>query len=194
VARRVFPAGHISGGVAVKRFFAIADKVIGVVTDYALLVSGLLIAVMSVLTTFGVVMRYAFDSPEPYSYEINVMFLVACILLAIPAVQKEGRNLRVDWIVGRFSKRGQHIFENVVVPIIALVFVSVTIWKSWAIFLSSIQSGETSQSAVQEPLWPMKLLVTVTMAWLALVLISQLVRGIQHLARGTTKEDTRIQL
>jgi TRAP-type mannitol/chloroaromatic compound transport system permease small subunit len=178
----------------VKRFFSIADKVIGVVTDYAVLISGLLIAVMSVLTTFGVVMRYAFDSPEPYSYEINVIFLVACILLAIPAVQKEGRNLRVDWIVGRFSKRGQHIFENIVVPVIAMVFVGVTVWRSWLTFVSSFTTGETSQSAVQEPLWPMKLLVTLTMAWLFLVLISQLVRGIQHLAKGTTKEDTRIQL
>ncbi len=177
-----------------KRFFSIADKVISVVTDYAVLISGLLIAVMSVLTTFGVVMRYAFDSPEPYSYEINVIFLVACILLAIPAVQKEGRNLRVDWIVGRLSKRGQHIFENIVVPVIAMVFVGVTVWRSWLTFVSSFTTHETSQSAVQEPLWPMKLLVTLTMAWLFLVLISQLVRGIQHLAKGTTKEDQRIQL
>jgi TRAP-type C4-dicarboxylate transport system permease small subunit len=178
----------------VKRFFATVDKVINVVTDYAVLISGLLIAIMSVLTTFGVVMRYAFDSPEPYSYEVSVIFLVACILLAIPAVQKEGRNLRVDWIVGRLSKRGQHIFENIIVPVIALVFVGVTVWRSWMTFVSSFTTHETSQSAVQEPLWPMKLLVTLTMAWLCLVLISQLVRGIQDLVRGTTKEDKRIQL
>jgi TRAP-type C4-dicarboxylate transport system permease small subunit len=178
----------------VKRIFSVADKVIGVVTDYAVLISGILIAIMSVLTTFGVVMRYAFHSPEPYSYEISVIFLLSCILLAIPAVQKGGRNLRVDWIVGRFSKRGQHIFENIVVPIIALIFVGVVVWKSWDIFLSSLHSGETSQSAVQEKLWPMKLLVTLTMGWLGLVLIAQLVHGIQDLARGTVKEDKRIQL
>jgi TRAP-type mannitol/chloroaromatic compound transport system permease small subunit len=178
----------------VKRFFSIVDKVIGVVTDYAVLVSGILIAIMSVLTTFGVVMRYAFDAPEPYSYELGVILLLACILLAIPAVQKDGRNLRVDFLVGRLSERGQQVFENIVVPVLALVFVSVVVWKSWAIFLSSFQSGETSQSAVQEPLWPMKLLVTLTMGWLALVLISQLVRGIQGVARGTKKEDKRIQL
>jgi TRAP-type C4-dicarboxylate transport system permease small subunit len=178
----------------VKRFFAIADRVINGVTDYAVLISGLLIAVMAVLTTFGVVMRYAFDNPEPYSYEISVIFLVACILLAIPAVQKEGRNLRVDWIVGRFSKRGQHIFENIVVPVIGLVYVGVVVWRSFVSFHSSLLTDERSQSAVQEPLWPMKLLVVLTMAWLCLVLISQLVRGIQHLARGTVKEDKRIQL
>lgn len=177
-----------------KKLFAIADKVVSTVTDYAVLVSGILIAIMSVLTTYGVVMRYAFGAPEPYSYEISVIFLLSCILLAIPAVQKEGRNLRVDFIVGRLSKRGQHIFENIVVPVIALVFVAVVVWKSWGIFVSSFHSGETSQSAVQEKLWPMKLLVTLTMGWLALVLISQLVHGIQDLARGTTKEDKRIQL
>ncbi len=40
----------------------------------------------------------------------------------------------------------------------------------------------------------MKLLVPVTMFWLILVLISQLVHGVAHLIRGTTREDTRIQL
>lgn len=177
-----------------KRFFSIVDKIINGVTEYAVLISGILIAIMAVLTTYGVVARYAFDAPEPYSYEISVIFLTTCILLSIPAVQKNNRNLRVDFIVGRFSPRGQHIFENIVVPVLALVFVVVVIWKSWGIFASSFESGETSQSAVQEPLWPMKLLVPLTMGWLALVLISQLVHGIQDLARGTMKADTRIQL
>jgi TRAP-type mannitol/chloroaromatic compound transport system permease small subunit len=177
----------------VKKLLLKIDAVTNKVCDWALLVSGLLITVMAVLTTYGVVARYAFGAPEPYTYETSVIFLVACILLAIPAVQKDRRNLRVDFIVGRLSPRGQHVFENIVVPVLALVFVGVVIWKSWGIFLASFKSGESSQSILQEPLWPMKLLVTVTMCWLALVLISQLVHGIRQLAAGQTREDTRIE-
>ncbi len=177
-----------------KRFFSKADNVILKVTDWLVLVAGILIVLEGLLTTYGVFMRYAMHAPEPYSYEIAVIFLVACILLAIPAVQKHRRNLRVDFIVGRFSPRGQNIFENIVVPVLALVFVSIIVWKSWGLFVSSYRTGETSQSAWQERLWPMKLLVPLTMGWLDLVLISHLVHGIQHLSRGTTREDTRIQL
>ncbi len=177
-----------------KTLAAILDKVIHKVTDWAVLIAGILIAIMGVLTTYGVVARYAFDAPEPYSYELSVIFLLACILLAIPAVQKERRNLRVDVLVGRLSPRAQNVFENIVVPLVGLTFVVVVIWKSWGIFMSSYQSGETSQSAVQEPLWPMKLLVPLTMGWLALVLVSQLAQGIQHVVKGTTREDTRIQM
>jgi TRAP-type mannitol/chloroaromatic compound transport system permease small subunit len=178
----------------VKKFFTKIDNIIHKVTDWLVLVAGILIVIEGFLTTYGVFRRYALDSPEPYSYEICVIFLVACILLAIPAVQKHRRNLRVDFIVGRFSPRGQDIFENIVVPVLASVFVCVVIWKSWGIFLSAYHSGETSQSAWQEPLWPMKLLVPLTMAWLELVLISHLVHGIQDLKKGTRREDTRIQL
>jgi TRAP-type mannitol/chloroaromatic compound transport system permease small subunit len=68
------------------------------------------------------------------------------------------------------------------------------IWKSWGIFLYSIRVGETSQSAWQEPLWPMKLLIPITMSWLFLTLVSQLLHAVIHLVEGTIREDTRIQL
>lgn len=177
-----------------KRILAIVFKVIDVVTDRLVLLSGLFICVMSVLATFGVVMRYVFKAPEPYSYEIGVILLFACIMLAIPAVQKERRQLRVDIIVSRLSPKGQNIFENIIVPIVALIFVSVVIWKGWGIFLSALSSGETSQSVVQEKLWPMKLLVPIAMGLLALVLLCQLGEGIRHLVKGTTREDKRRQL
>jgi TRAP-type mannitol/chloroaromatic compound transport system permease small subunit len=75
-----------------------------------------------------------------------------------------------------------------------MVFVAIVIWKSWVLFRHSFSAHETSQSAWQEPLWPMKLLVPVTMSWLFLTLTSQLAHAVIHLVKGTIREDTRIQL
>ena len=74
------------------------------------------------------------------------------------------------------------------------MFVAIVIWKSWGIFLYSLSVGQSSQSAWQEPLWPMQLLVPICMAWLWLTLVSQLVHAIMHLVRGTVREDLRLQL
>jgi TRAP-type mannitol/chloroaromatic compound transport system permease small subunit len=178
----------------VKRFFIKADRVIEVVGDWGLIVSGILILIIGFLTTYGVGKRYIFNNPDPYTYELSVIFLVACILVALPAIQWNRRNLRVDWILTHFSPKWQGIIGDVFTTVLALIFVSIVIWKSWGIFLYSIQVGETSQSAWQEPLWPMKLLVPLAMSWLWLTLISQLMHGVIHLARGTTREDTRIEL
>jgi TRAP-type mannitol/chloroaromatic compound transport system permease small subunit len=178
----------------VKRFFIKADHVIERVGDWALIVSGVLILIMGFLTTYGVGKRYIFNNPDPYTYEISIIFLISCILLCLPAIQWNRRNLRVDFILMHLPQKWQNIIGEVFTSILSLLFVSVVIWKSWGIFLRSIQVGETSQSAWQEPLWPMKLLIPITMSWLFLTLLSQLVHAVIHLARGTTREDTRIQL
>lgn len=176
-----------------KRFLVKADRVVEKVGDWALVGSGILILIIGLLTTYGVGKRYIFHNPDPYTYELSIIFLVACILLSIPGIQWQRRNLRVDWIVSHFSPRWQGIIGDIFTTILALVFVSIVIWKSWDIFLYSIRVGQTSQSAWQEPLWPMQLLVPLTMAWLFLTLISQLVHAVIHLVKGTVREDTRVQ-
>ena len=178
----------------VKTFLLKADRVIEKVGDWALLVSGILILIMGFLTTYGVGKRYIFRNPDPYTYELSVIFLVACILLCLPAIQWNRRNLRVDFILQHLPQKWQGIIGDLFTTILAMVFVVIVIWKSWGIFLYSIQVGETSQSAWQEPLWPMKLLIPITMSWLFLTLVSQLAHAVIHLVRGTAREDTRIQL
>jgi TRAP-type mannitol/chloroaromatic compound transport system permease small subunit len=150
--------------------------------------------IMGFLTTYGVGKRYIFRNPDPYTYEISVIFLIACILLSLPAIQWNRRNLRVDFIISHLPQKAQQIIGDIFTTVLALIFVSIIIWKSWGIFLYSFQVGETSQSAWQEPLWPMKLLVPLTMSWLWLTLISQLIHAVIHVVKGTVREDTRIQL
>jgi len=181
-------------GETLRRSLLKAETVVKRVGELSLLVSGILILIIGFITTYGVGKRYIFRNPDPYTYEISVIFLVACILLAIPGIQWNRRNLRVDFIVNHLPPRWQAIMSDLFTTVLALAFVSVVIWKSWGIFLYSFKVGETSQSAWQEPLWPLKLLVPLTMGWLFLTLLSQLVHGAIHVIRGTSREDTRIQL
>jgi TRAP-type mannitol/chloroaromatic compound transport system permease small subunit len=178
----------------VKRFLLKADRVVEKVGDWAMVLSGILILVIGLITTYGVGKRYIFHNPDPYTYELSIIFLVACILLALPGIQWQRRNLRVDWILTHFSQKWQNIIGEIFTNILAAIFVSVVIWKSWGLFLYSFTNVEKSQSAWQEPLWPMKLVIPIVMGWLWLTLISQLAHGVIHLVKGTIRDDTRIQL
>lgn len=177
-----------------KNFFLKLDRIIDKVSQWGLLASGIIILIMAFLTTYGVGRRYVLNNPEPYSYEIGVIFLVACVLLAISALQRNKRHLRVDFIANYLSPKWQGILMDIVTPVLALVFVSIVVWKSWGIFLYSFQINEKSQSAWQEPLWPTKLLVPIVMFWLCLVLLAQLIRGIVNLIKGTPPVDNRIDM
>ncbi len=178
----------------VKKILFKADRVVEAVGDWAMVLSGILILVIGFIQTYGVGKRYIFHNPDPYTYELSIIFLVACILVALPGIQWQRRNLRVDWILGHFPLKWQSVIGEVFTTFLGLIFVGVVVWKSWGLFRYSLEVGESSQSAWQEPLWPMKLLVPICMGWLFLTLFSQLVHAVIHLAKGTIREDTRIQL
>ena len=170
-----------------KKFLQALDRVIERASYIALLFSGVLILVMSWLSTYGVTRRYAFHDPEPYSYELSTIFLVACVMLAIAGVQRLGRQIRVDFISVRLSETMQGVLLNIVGPVLALFYVVLLTWQSWDAAWYSMIIGETSQSVWREPWWPTKMVVPVGAGLLCLVLIAQLCRGVIMLVRSTKK-------
>jgi TRAP-type mannitol/chloroaromatic compound transport system permease small subunit len=170
-----------------KQFFIKLDKIVERVGNWGLLSSGILILVMGFLSTFGVVRRYVFHSPEPFSYELSTIFLTACGVLGVSGLQRFKRHLRVDFIANYFPATIQVVFMDIIAPLLALVYVTILTWQSWSGAVYSFSVHETSQSAWQEVLWPIKFIIPITMFWLCLVLIAQLVHGIITLARGNVK-------
>ena len=68
-----------------------------------LLISGILVFLMAWVVTYGVVMRYMFNAPNPYVYEISIMFLLFCGIFAVPAVERMNRHIHNDILLSRFS-------------------------------------------------------------------------------------------
>jgi TRAP-type mannitol/chloroaromatic compound transport system permease small subunit len=170
-----------------KEFFIKLDRIIERVANWGLLSGGILILIMGFLSTYGVFLRYAFHSPEPYSYEISTIFLVACGVLAVSGLQRAKRHLRVDFIAGYFSPTIQVIFMDIITPLVALFYVSILTYQSWSSAAYSFSVHQTSQSAWQEVLWPIKFVIPITMFWLCLVLLAQLIHGIITLSRGNVE-------
>jgi len=123
-------------------------------------------------------MRYVLRKPEPYSYEISVMLLVACIVFAIPAVQHLRRNIRASYFVEYFPQSIQKILEHIVGPVMGLFYAAIVAWQSLRAGLYSLQVGEVSQSVLRLPLYPIKLLIPIGFGLLCLVLLAQLCHGI----------------
>ena len=171
-----------------KKIMQTLDRTIERAGYIALLISGILILVMAWLSAYGVTRRYALNDPEPYSYQISTIFLVACVVLAIAGVQRLGRNLRVDFVANRLSKNVQDVLINIVCPILALFYVVILTWQSWDTAWYSLQIGETSQSAWEEPLWPTKLAVPIGAGLLSFVLLAQLSRGVTSLIQRIRKK------
>jgi TRAP-type C4-dicarboxylate transport system permease small subunit len=150
-------------------------------------ISGTLIVVMVFTATYGVIRRYAFNDPEPYSYEISVICLLWSFVFAVAELERQGRHIRVDIISGRLPEVAQNVILNIIAPIAGLFVCVILTWKGWNTAWFSLQINEVSSSAWAVPLFPVKVIVPIGYGLLCLVLIIRLYRGIASLKSGAKK-------
>ena len=159
------------------------EKIIDKASHIFLVLSGILIVIMMLTASYGVVRRYVFNSPEPYSYELSTMFLLFSFVFAISAVERLDRHIRVDFISSHLSHRWQYIILNIIAPVMGLLFAIMLTWKGVDVALFSLKIGEVSSSSWREPLFPIKLMVPVGYAMLLLVLLTRIYKGIVALRK-----------
>lgn len=159
------------------------DSILERVVYYAIYVAGVITLLMAWVTTFGVVMRYAFRSPEHFSYEIGILCLISSVSLALGYIQRQGRNLRVDFVSNYFPLKVQDALLNIFVPLIALFYTILLTRESWGDALYSLSIGERTYSAWAPPVGPMKLMVPIGAGLLSIVLLFQLIRGLVNVIK-----------
>lgn len=154
------------------------DHIINRASNILIVFSGLLILLMGWDVTFGVVMRYAFDAPEPYTYELSAILLLFCGIFAVAAVERFDRHVRNDLISSRFPEGMRIILLNTVFPFMALLFVAVLTWKSIGNASYALKIGQISQSTWAVPLAPIKFVIPVGYVLLCIVLIAKFYQGL----------------
>ena len=154
-----------------------ADRVLDRVSNFFAVLSGILVLLMAFTASYGVIRRYLFRSPEPYSYELSTMFLLWTFVLALAYLEKLDGHLRVDFFVVLLPKKLRLFLLNVVGPLLGLVFCSVLTWEGWTVAMYSLEIGERSMSVWAVPLFPVKILIPAGYGLLCLVLVLKIIRG-----------------
>jgi len=150
-------------------------------TQAFVVIAGSLVVLMAFASTYGAIRRYAFNSPEPISYEFSCIFLLISFVLAVPALEIQDRFIRCDILIGQFPKNARDIIGGIISPIAGLAFFGVLTWVSWGDTMYALQIGQVSQSAWPVPLFPIKLFIPIGYGLLCLILIGRLYQGIVSL-------------
>jgi TRAP-type mannitol/chloroaromatic compound transport system permease small subunit len=155
-------------------FIQKVNNVIGHVSHFFLAFSGILVLLMAWVVTYGVVKRYAFNAPDPYSYEISTMLLLFCGVLAVAGVEKMDRHVRNDILISRFPAKVRKLVLGAVIPFLALFFSLLLTWKSWEDALYALRINQESISSWAVPLAPIKFVIPAGYALLSIVLICKI--------------------
>jgi len=144
-----------------------------------------LIVVIAVIMTYDVVMRYAFNAPTIWVFDISYMLGGAFFALGMGYTLLKGSHVRVDVFYSLFSRRTQAIIDVVLtlvffIPTFALLihYLVPFVYDSWATWEKSLESFW------RPPIYPFKTVFLISVVLLFLQGLAEFVRSIQIIFRG----------
>ena len=143
------------------------------------------VPVLIITVSYDVFMRYLFNSPTSWSYELSYMLGTAIISLGLPYVHYHASHIRVDLIYSRLTARARLMLDTVLT--LFLFFPLVLMWtrvfgiNAWQSFVTQ----EVSYDSMWLPiLWPFKLVIFAGFLLLLIQGVATFARDVATLSKG----------
>lgn len=128
---------------------------------------------------YEVIMRYAFNAPTAWGFELTVFIYGVHYMLGLALTEKAGGHVKVEILTSHFSPRGQALFN---IATYTLLFAPVFFFMAWA----SVKYGWTSMAMFERnptswgpPIWPFKCLMALGFTMLFFQGLSSLLKNIR---------------
>ncbi|HZV63980.1 MAG TPA: TRAP transporter small permease subunit [Telluria sp.] len=144
-------------------------------------VSWALLAAVAICTGNALI-RYLFNTSSNAWLELQWYLFAAIFLLASAHTLKRDEHVRIDIVMGRFSKRTQAWADLFGYLLFLLPVCLLILWYGLPFALASIRSGEISSNAGGLTVWPAKLLIPAGFLLLVLQGLSEIIKRIAFLA------------
>jgi TRAP-type mannitol/chloroaromatic compound transport system permease small subunit len=148
------------------------------------------VAYWAVISVFGyyyeVIARFAFNSPTNWLHESMFLMYGMQYMLAGAYAYQCDQHVRVDVFYVKFSTRGKAI-ADIVTSVFFFIFVFTLLFTSWRFAMDSFNPGGTGEVSFTEwgvQYWPVKLMMPIGAALLALQGLSKLIKDIIIVSRG----------
>lgn len=134
-----------------------------------------------IVCTVNAIFRYTVNMSSNAWLEIQWYFNAAMFLLVAAWALKRNDHVRIDVIGGKLSRRAQ-AWIDILGGLFALLPAALIIaWYSWPSLVNSYQISEYSSDPGGLIRWPMRLLIPVAFALLALQGVSEIIKRVAFL-------------
>jgi TRAP-type mannitol/chloroaromatic compound transport system permease small subunit len=149
---------------------------------FAWIVAFLMVPMLGIMI-WEIMMRYVFNSPSHWAYEISLFTFGAYIVLGGAYTHLTGGHVNVDIIWGRLSPRGRAILD-VITSVFTFLFLGVLFWVSLQLTINSWQMGETTMSHWKPIYYPLRTTLPVGCFLLLMQVVAKLIRDIATAIKG----------
>jgi TRAP-type mannitol/chloroaromatic compound transport system permease small subunit len=177
--------GHMGGLLALSRGIDWATEKLGIVANWLVLLTCLI----SAGNAFS---RYLFSISSNAWLEIQWYMFAGMVLLGAPHVLRVNEHVRVDLVYGSVGDRTRLWIDLFGAIFFLLPICILLVYFTWPWFLASYYGGEMSSNAGGLIRWPVKLILPVGFAILAIQGVSEIIKMIAAL-RGLIVPQHRYQ-
>ncbi len=140
--------------------------------------------VCAFVIAYEILLRQIFLKPTVWAAEATVFACAVLYLLGGPWTLLEDKHVRVDALYRKLQPRTRALVDCLTYLPFSLYLI-VMIWASYNYVVDSIQLGETTMSPWNPPIWPMKLLMLISLVMIFLQGTAKFVRDVCRVAKGT---------
>jgi len=149
--------------------------------------SGWLIIPLILLVVYDVTLRYVFNRPTVWAWDINIQLLGALVVLGGGYAFLHGAHIGVDALVIHLSARGRAIVD-LITSAFFFFGIGILMWKAVVDAWFSLQIRELYTSVFSPPIYPFKILMV---GGILLLLLQGVAKFIRDLITVTSTEMKR---
>ncbi len=138
---------------------------------------------VAVVIAYEILMRTVFVRPTIWASESTVFACGLIYLLGGAWTLQEDKHVRIDMLYNKLSPRRQALVDCLTYLFFAL-YILVMLRATWIYMAESLQMRETTTSAWDPVIYPMKIAMTVSLILLFLQGTARMIRNVYFLMKG----------
>ncbi|MBX6327328.1 MAG: TRAP transporter small permease subunit [Pseudolabrys sp.] len=132
---------------------------------------------------YEVIARFAFNSPTNWVHESMFLMYGMQYMLSGAFAYQCDQHVRVDVFYAKFSPRGKAI-ADIVTSVFFFIFILTMLWTGSKFALDAINNMEVSFTEWGVQYWPVKLMIPIGAALMALQGVAKLIKDVVFVLRG----------
>lgn len=133
---------------------------------------------------YEIAMRYIFNLPTLWASEVMVFGCGIIYVLGAAWALQEHRHVKIDMLYSRLNKRQRAILDSITFTFFIL-YLGVFLWASGKYAGRSIGLLETSGSAWDPPVYPLKVALVIGIALLLMQGVAKFIRDVHLALKGS---------
>ena len=146
------------------------------------------VIVLTLLTSLDAILRYVFNAPLIWAYDISTYLMGVCVFFGIPYTELKEGHVNVDVFFMRLSTKGR-LVANAILRLIMLVVCLVLTWAGLSRTLMALRDNAATVGVVRIPKYPIEMAFFVSMLLFTVFLAFKIYGYLVQLSNKSTEAE-----